>query len=236
MGRSYIDRNEKTEKKQTKVNETNNGMDDIEVIEEETEEVESLQSWTKNKMRGFKRINPSSAPAPRKPAPPTKHSPLAKPAPDKPRTTTPPTGNPSCPPKPSPSPPDPITESLSVNEDNTGTPLRTRYCHFFVNTGFCEYGNICRYKHEIAPMCRAGINCSRLRCMYSHPRISGNNNHNFLGKGMPLYPNPWITQQPQNQSQQKQQNQFQQQPQNQFHHQAQEQYQQMPNHWNGNHY
>ena len=78
--------------------------------------------------------------------------------------------------------------------DNTG-----KYCHYFANYGKCNYeertGEKCKFDHNQAPMCNSGINCSRFKCMFSHPRNSGspgNGNGNFLEQGkMNPWMNPW---------------------------------------------
>ena len=62
-----------------------------------------------------------------------------------------------------------------------------KYCQYFVNFGRCEFEEKskmkCKFSHERAPMCNAGLSCSRIKCMYSHPKlpISQTIQRNFLG-------------------------------------------------------
>ena len=49
-----------------------------------------------------------------------------------------------------------------------------RYCHYFANSGKCDFGvrsgRKCKFIHGKSPFCRSGINCNRTKCMYTHPK------------------------------------------------------------------
>ena len=101
----------------------------VEVIEDDPTNIESLQGWTKMKMRGFKRVSPSTPPTMN----PTsssrqnteylhKRKQSALPAPP---TTPPPTSSSSPGPQPITEPPTNL--------------LRGKYCHYFVNSGRCDF-------------------------------------------------------------------------------------------------
>ena len=68
-----------------------------------------------------------------------------------------------------------------------------RYCHFYSNTGQCDYesrtGLKCKFSHKKAPMCRLGTSCNRSKCMFSHPKV----NNDFLSRqvNMMQMMNPW---------------------------------------------
>ena len=68
----------------------------------------------------------------------------------------------------------------------------SRYCHFYVNFGNCQFeqrtGRKCKFQHKQAPLCKSGINCSRLKCMFSHPKPQAQKP--FLGQQIPMM-NPW---------------------------------------------
>ena len=65
------------------------------------------------------------------------------------------------------------SQGQSENGQNRGS-----YCHYFSNYGVCSYeersGNECKYQHsKNVPMCQNGISCSRSKCMYKHPKVTG---------------------------------------------------------------
>ena len=166
LGRSYIENTRNTkEDTKDKNNKQTSGEEDIEVIEEEEENLESLNAWTKSKMRGFKRVNPSAPPSPSSnvPNPPQAPKPAQK-------ANAPPTSERRA------------SERERTSEDENR--YSGKYCHFFVNTGNCRYeertGQKCKFEHKKAPMCNFGTNCSRPKCMFAHPRVNGNNL--FLGQ------------------------------------------------------
>ena len=166
--------------------------DIIELADEDVNPEEDLEGWTKNKLRGFRRVTPSTPSAP-KPSNPK------VPAPKKaPTVNRKPTGKNVHPPPPAPT----TTHSTGQPSFQPGeTELSTerkQYCHYFVNRGECRYeeraGEICKFAHEQAPMCRMGTGCTRFKCMYSHPNVGGNRtNMPFLdrSKGVQQMMNPW---------------------------------------------
>ena len=203
LGRSYINRNEtdnlekpgteKKTKEDTNVNRKGTENDDIEIVEEVSNE--DLVTWTQNKLRGFKRASPASAPLKQtnnksaKQTPASRTSSMSSSSPQPPTVASPPSPDSGRTNSPSPPP--------------TPTQGSTRYCHYFVNYGRCNFeertGNKCKFVHRQAPMCNSGINCTRQRCMFTHPKPSENLQRNsFLGQILPPSPwnfiNPWVNQ------------------------------------------
>ena len=185
LGRSYLNNMQKPkEDSKTKVdNEKDNDSDYIEVIENDDENIESLQAWTRNKMRGFKRVDPSAPPKPTSTAGQTSKS-------SAPLTRAPPAASSQAPPSQETKP----SEAQDRSQENENK-YRVKYCHFFVNTGQCRYeertGEKCKFEHKNAPMCNSGISCTRPKCMFSHPKVNGSNP--FLGNMRSFNPvmNPW---------------------------------------------
>ena len=176
LGRSYIENNKlkETENVNAEKTKTDDKVDDDVIEVDET--FEDLENWTKSKMRGFKRVDPT--------ANATKQKETAKTQPKnnngsqarESRAPPPSRDIQSPPPRRTAAPPE------ASPPDNTG-----KYCHYFANYGKCNYeertGEKCKFDHNQAPMCNSGINCSRFKCMFSHPRNSGspgNGNGNFL--------------------------------------------------------
>ena len=61
-----------------------------------------------------------------------------------------------------------------------------RICHYFANTGRCEYeertGLNCKFDHRPLPPYHFGINCTRQKCQFSHPKVNRSQNlHNDRG-------------------------------------------------------
>ena len=191
LGRSYINCAKKSANESNEQKEKTNDAENIEVIEDNDDNIEDLQAWTQNKMRGFKRVNPSSPPtAGPKPAPKADPS-----RPPPPSSTSSPGTTASA-----PSTPD------TAQTHETDSQYRGKYCHFFVNTGKCNYeqrtGQKCKFEHKSAPMCNFGISCNRPKCMFTHPNVNGNSP--FLGQMRGFSPmvnpwqmtNPWMVPQP----------------------------------------
>ena len=210
LGRSYINstkKNNARENERIEAEDTTNSVEENQIVEEDVDNIETLQAWTKNKMRGFKRVSPSAPPAPGS-GPPVHET--RTPAPPSARRTQTSAAEPEHQAQPA-QPAQPAADTLQDNANDDR--YRGRYCHFFVNTGKCSHeertGEKCKFLHTVAPMCNFGNNCSRPKCMFSHPKMAGN--RPFLGhmrNVMPMMnpwqmPNPWMTQQP---------NQFQNQP------------------------
>ena len=154
---------------------------------------DDLQSWTQNKLRGFKRVSPSASSTNKsKPSAPagsntnTSKQSKSKMTPGK-----------EAPERVTPTPETPPENRLPGRE-------RKQYCHYYVNQGKCHFedktGEKCRFAHEQAPMCRSGMACNRNKCMFSHPNVGGTNNTHFLDRSrgphqmMNTWPmiNPWM--------------------------------------------
>ena len=206
LGRSYInakDNQVANGEKTIEISETNNDdiIEIVEVHEKDDKEDEDLEGWTKNKMRGFKRTTPATKPVQIS----SKNSNSNKINQNKPNSTPKKTQD-SWPRLNAPSKPDsgakeppgraspPTPGPFKVSENNKLKEKRIiRYCHFFVNQGRCNFeertGSPCKFVHEIAPMCNAGIRCTRQKCMFSHPKP-------FLERNIMMNPwqmmNPWI--------------------------------------------
>ena len=209
LGRSYLNQNKTVQNNDTQDKITE---EIIEIDAEQTDvSLESLENWTKKKLRGFKRVNPTSRAE--KPlqanssqsVPNKHHSPSSSSSSSsKPNTSS------SSPTSPvPPNTPDIRSEIPQSEREENGN--RGKYCHFFVNSGKCNYeertGNRCKFLHMQAPMCRSGTSCSRPKCMFSHPKVNGISS--FLGNpnpreySMPINPwqlsqvvNPWMIPQP----------------------------------------
>ena len=201
LGRSYIDNatknsnksdNKKAEPESSRdITNLDDDNEVIEVIENNTSRDETLRYWTKMKMRGFKRVSPTTPSISNHTLSPRQNveslQKQKQPSPSVPQQE---------PPRPPPSPgPRPTTDSST-------SFVKGKYCHYFVNTGNCSFeektGKKCKFEHKKAPMCLFGINCARPKCQFSHPNFNGN--VNFLGNTRSpnnLMPwqmvNPWIT-------------------------------------------
>ena len=182
LGQSYINRKEivnngkpESEKGKgatdIKIKEPEN--DDIEVVEDIS--VEDLGTWTQNKLRGFKRASPASAPL---------KNPSANPPPGASRSrASPPSATPRTP-LTLPSATHGNSPSHSHGQDSRRTPQSPRYCHYFVNYGKCNFqertGQECKFEHRKAPMCNTGTRCTRQKCMFNHPKLSENSQRNIF--------------------------------------------------------
>ena len=55
--------------------------------------------------------------------------------------------------------------------EDRGSDHTRRYCHYFVNTGKCDYEERTKLKcNKTAPLCQFSINCVRQRCMFTYPK------------------------------------------------------------------
>ena len=190
LGRSYLN-NSKAEgpgkANDVKVKQTEKD-DDI-------EEIVNLENWTKNKLRGFKRVDPTTSASASKQPPQPKQTTNGQ---NKSKTRA------EIHQETEPSTPVPAAAPERV-DDPPNDSYEGKFCHFYVNKGYCQYedrtGQKCRFEHTQAPMCNSGSNCTRFKCMFSHPKASGNSNQgnqNFLGPMMNSWPmmNPWMNQTP----------------------------------------
>ena len=187
LGRGYINKNENNRIVKAKTSHPTNNHDVILVEEtedniENTEEnpsIDDLNTWTKNKLRGFKRAAPGAAPEPNSAAKTPSNSPPKSPPPPPPsRTST------------SPQSSEANTRSHEVMRTQGG---RIMYCHYYSNYGKCLFeektGQTCKFAHKNAPICQNGTSCTRNKCMFKHPNTPGRNS--FLSPG-PTFPmNPW---------------------------------------------
>ena len=204
LGRSYLN-NTKHDQEKAAVIEASKPKE-IEVVaivdEKESENLDELQAWSVSKMRGFKRVNPASNPKHNSPSKsgPSRISNTSKQKEnqDRPNFSSSETGSRT-----------PTSNVASSSYEQTGNVSsngfrRERYCHYFVNEGKCHYedrtGLKCKFVHKVAPMCNFGMSCTRKKCMYSHPKLAGTNNH-FLDKNYPMMNpgmniwqmmNPWM--------------------------------------------
>ena len=195
LGRSYLNRKENREHEARKEPEEEIETVSIEVVTVEEDNVEDvidedLQSWTKNKLRGFKRAGPASK--------------AEKKTETNPSTKSSPANNLSSRERISESLPKPESNStssaLDEGQDTSGNNRNRdqqseKYCHYYVNKGRCNYqemtGLKCKFEHKVAPMCNFGMSCSRHKCMFSHPKANGQKS--FLG-GNQMMMNPWLGQ------------------------------------------
>ena len=203
LGRSYI--NNKTREWEKVVQSNTGNHDEIEVLEvvEETEDMENLHTWTQNKMRGFRRVDPSKPAAaklnnqstkptnerafttPASYASAAARSPAGRSSPTPaPTATGSSTGRVGAPKETASSQPPIAPSSVDIQEDTNDSSYKGRYCHYFVNQGQCNFGT----------------SCSCIKCMFSHPKIPGSQTahtaNTFLGPAMSPWNmmNPWMNQ------------------------------------------
>ena len=198
LGRSYLNRNEsrRDEAREAPASKQEEEIETISVEEVTIEDVivddvtdEDLQSWTKNKLRGFKRAGPESR-AEKK----TENN-----ATPKSSSTTGTKNGPSGKPSTTGMVASSETSPNQSNEADERRSGKTLYCHFYSNLGKCVFeertGAKCKFEHKEAPMCPFGTSCGRNKCMYKHPNMAGrrNMNPNFLeqNSGYNHQMNPW---------------------------------------------
>ena len=89
---------------------------------------------------------------------------------------------------------DKAEEAIDTNTEHNSEPTSSnRICHYFANSGQCRYedrtGLKCKFVHKAGsplqkvPLCQYGINCRKLRCTLSHPKI----NQNWNSSGAPPF-------------------------------------------------
>ena len=198
LGRSYLD------KHKTEDNNPNKTEEIIEINDEQTDvSIENLENWTRKKLRGFKRSNPTAA------AEKLLQTNLINHDPQKQQSSSSDNRSPTSPSSTTTPPSSPSPTQAARHETQQNEKLREKFCHFFVNSGKCNFeertGSKCKFLHKQAPMCRSGLSCNRPKCMFSHPKINGTSS--FLGNSreypLPMNPwqfnqvmNPWMIQQP----------------------------------------
>ena len=197
LGRSYINNSSKKVENTDTINVQGAQEDEIQVLPTEegegTDNLEDLQAWSVNKMRGFRRNNPASNSIPKKPDPPKNSKPDKK---KESAIPSPPSGPPpaSAPPTQTPRPAERTTTTAAITVEEQNEIQAVKYCHYFVNRGSCRFeertGSKCKFEHSVAPMCSFGINCSRHKCMFSHPKMPATAQNTFLGRNFPVM-NPW---------------------------------------------
>ena len=138
------------------------------------------RSLDKNKIRGFRRVDPTKPPVNKK---------SDSKAPKSPTKTYPSAATNPLPNGPKPSHSNDVPNSAGNEIDNSSV-LKGQYCHYFVNKGYCRFeertGTKCRFEHLQAPMCSFGTSCNRFKCMYSHPKVPSSQNNRVRTNDAPL--------------------------------------------------
>ena len=217
LGRTYLN----SQKATNNIEKQADKQDNTDIIEVEVhrssaeDENLDLEGWTKNKMRGFKRNNPATQAVPSMNPLNSETGPISSRmsssaqgprsagSMETRRLTNPsPINNPKTHENQGSGARTSSSEnSENVRKTNNGGKQQIRYCHYFVNKGRCDFeertGSQCKFEHKMAPMCNSGMNCSRHKCMFSHPKVNpASHHHPFLGRNMMMNPwpilNPWI--------------------------------------------
>ena len=182
LGRSYLNNveNKKKNEVQREVEETENIESASVEDREETEEVENLQEWSKNKLRGFKRVNPtepakrqttysSTLKQTRAEVHPTPASATVSPA-NAALMVSPRSGQTARTAAAGHEATDTIRIAPNTNNSEAQENLyRGRHCHYFINKGKCSYD----LKKE--PVKDANMNTARLLCVTLAPVAPGIN-------------------------------------------------------------
>ena len=177
---------EKNRNKSDKESPKENDEENIEVIDEEIINIETI---VKDKLKGFRRTNPTSSPQTENNGQTFSQAASSSASTHKPTIQEE---------RRPPSAQEEISQTERGNQQNpntTGSESSTenqnqaqgqniKYCHWF-NNGQCHFeersGRKCIFEHIKAPKCNFDGQCNRKKCMFSHPYEKQNNN-NFLGQ------------------------------------------------------
>ena len=178
LGKSYIDNGKRNkENKDNNKNKPHEEDDEIKTVEEDkSAEIDltedDLETWTKSKMRGFRRTTPSIKST-------------SKNTVDNKSTKQ---RNVSFDDRFKDKRNDDRRKSSSTEQ----TPEKIKHCHYFVNFGSCNFecrtGRKCKFEHKEAPPCHFGSGCTREKCQFSHPKSQSGS---FLDKRQNSAPPLW---------------------------------------------
>ena len=174
LSRSYLDSRNDGEIEVLQTSDDDNINDQIDTRDTTSKREINEQSWEKQKLRGFRKVQKTSTLK----TPPESHIPHRKSETE-----------------------NIINRNLiRLASSNSFQPTRShnsenrRFCHYYTNFGYCHYeeqtNRRCRYEHKIAPMCSDGDDCTRTKCMYSHPNKDAQPENSFLQRSRTRVPLP----------------------------------------------